>query len=170
MEIRVRHAVGDDAEAIAQINLASWEAAYRGVVADRFLDRADLTERRVRWQERIARAAHPLLVAEAGGLVVGYCSLVLPARDAGADADASTGEVGAIYVAPGAFRAGVGSAMLLAALELMRERGYVDATLWVLSENPRARAFYARHGFTADGTVQWHAALEVEEMRLRRAL
>ena len=167
MEITVRDAVLGDAGAIAQVNLASWEAAYRGIVADRFLDDPDLERRTARWQDLIA-AGDPILVAEAEGALVGYCSLVLPARDP--DADPQTGEVAAIYVAPGAFRGGIGTAMLDAALALMRDRGFSTATLWVLSENPRARAFYARHGFFEDGMAQWIDALEAEEMRLRRPL
>ena len=168
MEIVVREAVVDDAAAVAAVNLASWEAAYRGIVPDRILDDADLVGRTARWRELIA-AGEPILVAEAAaGELVGYCSLVLPARDP--DADPQTGEVAAIYVAPGAFRGGIGTAMLDAALALMRDRGFSTATLWVLSENPRARAFYARHGFHDDGTAQWIDALEAEEMRLRRPL
>jgi ribosomal protein S18 acetylase RimI-like enzyme len=168
MEIVVREAVVDDAAAVAAVNLASWEAAYRGIVPDRILDDADLVGRTARWRELIA-AGEPILVAEAAaGELVGYCSPILPARDA--DADALTGEVAAIYVAPGAFRGGVGSAMLEAALDLMRERGLRSALLWVLVENLRARTFYARHGFHDDGTAQWIDGLEAEEMRLRRPL
>ncbi len=166
--VTVRDARVEDAAAIGLVNVASWEAAYRGIVADRFLDNADVEGRRVRWSERITASAHPILVAEVEGVLRGYCSLVLPARDA--DGDDLTGEIGAIYVAPDAFRGGVGSAMLEAALALMRDRGFRDATLWVLTENVRARAFYARHGFRSDGSVQWIDALEAEEMRLRHPL
>jgi ribosomal protein S18 acetylase RimI-like enzyme len=168
VEITVRPAQNADAEAIGTINLASWEAAYRGIVADAFLDSATVEGRIARWRERIATGTSPILVAESDGALRGYCSLVLPARDD--DGDAVTGEIGAIYVAPDSFRSGVGSAMVDGALALMRDRGYSVATLWVLCANTRARAFYARQGFTSDGAVQWLDLLEAEEMRLRRAL
>lgn len=158
----------DDAEAIGAINLASWEAAYRGLVADAFLDNATVQGRTDRWRERIATGVNPILVAEAGGVLQGYCSLVLPSGDG--DADGLTGEIGAIYVAPACFRGGVGSAMVAAALARMREQGFVEATLWVLCANTRAQAFYARQGFSSDGVTQWLDVLEAEEMRLRRPL
>jgi ribosomal protein S18 acetylase RimI-like enzyme len=168
MEITLRHAALGDAPAIAQINLASWEAAYRGIVADAFLDNASLEGRTTQWRERITAAANPILVAEVNGALQGYCSLVLPARDT--DAGSLTAEIGAIYIAPDRFRGGIGSALIDAALDLMRERAFRDATLWVLTQNTRARAFYGRHGFHTDGTLQWIDGLEAEEIRLRRAL
>jgi ribosomal protein S18 acetylase RimI-like enzyme len=171
VDITVRQATPDDVGAIAAINLASWEAAYRGIVADGFLDRATLESRAERWHERILAAVNPILVAEVAGVIAGYCSLALPSRDADADGgDGPTAEIGAIYVSPDAFRSGVGSAMVDAALELMRDRGFREATLWVLVDNARARGFYARQGFRPDGAVQWLDVLEAEEMRLRRAL
>jgi ribosomal protein S18 acetylase RimI-like enzyme len=168
VEITVRPAQNGDAEAIGTINLASWEAAYRGIVADAFLDSATVEGRIVRWRERIATGTSPILVAESDGALRGYCSLVLRARDD--DGDAVTGEIGAIYVAPASFRSGVGSAMVTGALDLMREQGFDTATLWVLCANLRARSFYARQGFVSDGAVRWLDLLEAEEMRLRRAL
>ena len=88
-----------------------------------------------------------------------------------ADADSSTGEVRAIFVHPGAWRHGVGAALLTTALEGLGGMGYDCATLWSFADNDRANAFYERHGFSRDGGEQRRefsaGALEV---RLRRAL
>ncbi|NNG20463.1 hypothetical protein HJ590_12990 [Naumannella sp. ID2617S] len=39
------------------------------------------------------------------------------------------------------------------ALETVAELGHDHALLWVLAENPRARAFYARQGWRPDGVT-----------------
>ncbi len=42
------------------------------------------------------------------------------------------------------------------------------ASVWVLVSNARARGFYRRHGFTADGARRIHAASGEPEIRLVR--
>jgi len=59
---------------------------------------------------------------------------------------------------------GIAAALLRAAI------GDAPAFLWVLEENPRARGFYAKMGFVADGAVQalpaeWNGAREVRMVR-----
>jgi ribosomal protein S18 acetylase RimI-like enzyme len=41
-----------------------------------------------------------------------------------------------------------------AALDAMRSRGAAEAILWVLDDNPRARRFYEREGWHADGSAE----------------
>ncbi len=52
----VRRAKASDAAAIAALQVRSWQAAYRGIVPDAFLD--DLTEDawRERWTDQLAAA------------------------------------------------------------------------------------------------------------------
>jgi hypothetical protein len=38
-----------------------------------------------------------------------------------------------------------------AAIEAMRDRGYREASLWMLEGNRRAEAFYEKRGWTRDG-------------------
>jgi hypothetical protein len=40
--------------------------------------------------------------------------------------------------------------------------------VWVLEANARARAFYRRHGFEADGAREHFAALDAWEIRMVR--
>ena len=76
-------------------------------------------------------------------------------------------ELRAIYVDPPAQGAGVGSALLDAAVEALRANGHAEAFLWTFEANGLARAFYERHGWEADGGRQEHLAPEV---RYRRTL
>lgn len=62
------------------------------------------------------------------------------------------GHVSDIVVAPGAEGRGVGTALMAAAEDWARSRGYRLLTLNVFGENRRARAMYDRLGYRADTT------------------
>ena len=61
---------------------------------------------------------------------------------------------------------GSGAGQLLLDAVVGREAAY----LWVLEDNPRAQAFYARNGFALDGAAkampqEWHRLPEVRMVR-----
>src|SRR4029450_3976228 len=62
-----------------------------------------------------------------------------------------TCELAALYVVPGAWGSGAARMLLDAVLTAMRVRGAEDAFLWVGEANARARRFYEREGWAADG-------------------
>ena len=66
----------------------------------------------------------------------------------------SAGEVWSLYVAPSNWRSGIGSRLLGTGEDLLAQRGYEDATLWVLEGNSQARQFYEGAGWRFDGTRQ----------------
>ena len=107
-----------------------------------------------------------MLVAEDGGSVVGFASCG-ESRDA-----AGEGELYAIYALPEAWGSGVGRALMAAALEALRASGFATASLWVLEDNPRARRFYEREGWTPDGGRRGEELLGVAitEVRYRFTL
>ncbi len=93
-----------------------------------------------------------------------------PSRDE--DADASTGELVAIYLRPQLWGIGVGSRLHQAGTAALAARFNV-ATLWVLDSNELAHAFYERHGWRPDGTTKTAAlsgSTEIVELRYRRLL
>jgi GNAT superfamily N-acetyltransferase len=171
--VRIRTATEDDAAAIAEVHVASWRGAYRGVVPDQVLDGADLLGgRRRMWQRLLGDAApagHAAWVAEADGQVVAFAD-VLPSRDD--DADERTAEVPMIYALPQAWGTGAGRELMAAALAGARAAGYRSVTLWVLDTNERARRFYERAGFAPDGTEKTDttAGATLTEVRYRRDL
>jgi len=87
-----------------------------------------------------------VLVAEAGGEVVGN-ALVM------SDRDVSSRHVGvlSVTVAEGWRDVGLGTALVAAAQEWVRERGLVRLALSVFPDNARAIAVYARAGFVREG-------------------
>ena len=58
----------------------------------------------------------------------------------------------AIYVLPEAWGSGLADTLHDAAVTELRSRGVERARLWVLERNERARRFYERHAWRADGT------------------
>jgi len=124
------------------------------MVPQALLDSLSVDQRAGRWREQLADLDPPrsvCLVAEEGGEVIGFAR-TNPSRDA--DADDGTGELAAIYLRPDHWDRGVGRALLVAAAAQLAAAGFRTATLWVLTANERALAFYERSGWAADGATQ----------------
>jgi L-amino acid N-acyltransferase YncA len=150
----VRLASPGDVATVADLHVRSWLAAYRGIVPDRVLDGLSVERRAASWARSLAARdsdsglERRVWVVEQAGSVVGFASTG-PSRDD--DTDPGTGEVEAIYLAPEAWSRGLGSALLRAAANDLRARGYGPLVLWVLRANRRARRFYERAGWREDG-------------------
>jgi GNAT superfamily N-acetyltransferase len=119
-------------------------------------------------QSLLTDPAVTLLMAEEDGEALGYCTSG-ESRDP--DASAEVGEVRTLFVAPAAWRHGAGSALMAAAFDDLRQRGYSEATVWSFSDNHRANRFYEHHGFTRDGTERSEGAwANIRQVRYRRSL
>ena len=152
--IAIRKARAADVAGIAEIHVASWRSAYRGILPDDLLDSLSISEREQSWQALMSGDGQSwlTLVAEYEGAVTGFCSLSLPSRDA--DAGEGTAEIAALYVAPAFLRRGAGSAIIEAAFDELRGQDWRQATLWVLPENESALTFYAACGFEVEAGVE----------------
>jgi ribosomal protein S18 acetylase RimI-like enzyme len=163
----VRTATAADAEAIGVLHVRSWRYAYRGVVPDAVLAALDPGERAERWRETLrAPGSRRVFLAvgdESAGSRLGAFCAVGPVLDAERDgrAGAHSGQLYALYADPAAFGRGAGPAAHRAGVDGLRAAGHRHAVLWVLTENPRARAFYARHGWRCDELVEEHEHLGV---------
>jgi GNAT superfamily N-acetyltransferase len=152
--LTVRRATTADAHAIAAINVASWQAAYRGIMPDDFLDGMSTVAREAALETRLLRDdgdGAPVWVAERGGVTIGFVSSG-PPRDE--DVPLPAAEVYAIYVMPEEWRGGAGKALLAAAVDHWLERGAACLVLWVLEANSGGRAFYEAMGWRWDGHRQ----------------
>jgi len=164
--MQVRPATGSDADAIARVQERGWQVAYRHVFPAEELDRGGFIQP-ARWRERLERppAVWATFVVERGGTVVGFTS-VGPSRD-----QRGLGELYAIYVDPDDWSTGAGRALIERAEEQLR-RTYAEVALWVLEDNPRARRFYERAGWTPDGSRKAEArwGVRAPEVRYRKRL
>jgi predicted GNAT family N-acyltransferase len=112
---------------------------------------AALTDERYR-ENRVA-------VAERDGEVVGI-AMSGPPLDAGA---AWARQLYVLYVYVAEYGTGAAPGLLEAVLDPA-----ASAALWVADPNPRAQAFYRKHGFVADGTGQVEDG--VREIRMVRGI
>jgi ribosomal protein S18 acetylase RimI-like enzyme len=167
--VAVRSATAGDAEAIAQVHVDSWRAAYRGVVPDPILDGLSVERRTQFWREAIATEPDsPKWVVERDGRVAGFAAGGV-ARDE--DVAAGTGEIYSIYLDPDAWSLGLGRRLFAAAVDDVRRRGFGPLVLWVLTGNARARRFYEAAGWAPDGSsrILDFDGTPIEEIRYRLA-
>ena len=164
-DVTVRRAGVEDAAAIAAVQVTGWHEAYTGRMPQSILDGLDVARSTRGWRRLLEDDNDPergeLWVAERDGEVIGF---VASGRNHDEDAVPERREVFAIYVLAAHYGSGAGQSLLDAAI------GDHPASLWVLADNPRAHAFYARNGFVADGSWkdddQWGEP--VREVRLVR--
>ncbi|MGH8858603.1 MAG: GNAT family N-acetyltransferase [Polaromonas sp.] len=167
----VRPATARDAKAIAEIHVATWQAAYKDLMPEDFLAKMTLEKRLAYWREAIEFSEPQLLVATQGEQIVGFVGFDR-SRDAGSKS--TTGEIWAQYVAPAHWGQGAGLALWDGAREGLKEEGCTQVTLWVLLRNERALRFYEHAaGFKREmpslKTVAF-GSTRLEEIRLKRAV
>jgi ribosomal protein S18 acetylase RimI-like enzyme len=165
--LTVRAAEAADLLPAAEVRVASWRAAYAGLVPQDFLDAMDARETAHRWSESVAAGRSRLHVAHRAGQVVGYAG-VGPERDP--SAPAGTGELFALYVHPDAWGTGTGRALLDAAIADCRVHGDERVWLWVLEANARGRRCYERYGFTQTPDRTFSSLGNLPEIRYALAL
>ena len=159
--LTVRSARVEDVAQMARVNVRSWQETYRGLMSDAVLDDPGFLAARERFwtaaltdeRYRENRAA----VAERDGELIGI-AMSGPPLDAAA---AWTRQLYVLYVDAADHGTGAGRALLEAVIDPAE-----SAALWVADPNPRAQAFYRRHGFVADGTAQVEDG--VREIRMVR--
>ncbi|MGY1741676.1 MULTISPECIES: GNAT family N-acetyltransferase [unclassified Blastococcus] len=157
----IRPARAGDAASMARVNVRCWQETYRGLVSDALLDDPGFPAARERfWTAALTDEryrANRVAVAERDGELVGI-AMSGPPLDAGAT---WARQLYVLYVLAAHHGTGAGPALLDAVV------GPGEPTvLWVADPNPRAQAFYRRHGFVADGATQVDGG--VREIRMVR--
>ena len=147
--MEIRRARLEDAAAIAAVHVRTWQAAYEHVFGAERLAGLDLAAREGLARRFATDDDQDAFVAEDdAGRLVGFVATGPP------EEEGEERELYAIYVLPEAWGTGAGSGLMQAAVEAMRGRGAGGAILWVLDDNPRARRFYEREGWVADGSAE----------------
>jgi len=145
--VTIRPEHPDDLDAVAALHVRAWQAGYAGILPAAVLDALSAPAWAERRRERRAGGTVHTLVAT-DGPVAGFVTLG-PYRE---KPEPGVGEIYAIYLEPERVGTGVGRALMTAALDELRARGFRTVRLWVLEANHRARRFYERAGFAPDGS------------------
>jgi ribosomal protein S18 acetylase RimI-like enzyme len=159
----VRPARVQDVEQMARVHVRCWQEAYRGLMRDAVLDDPGFPAARERmWTGALTdtRYRHNrVAVAERDDELVGI-AMSGPPEDVTA---AWVRQLYVLYVQAADHGTGAGRALLDAVIDSAE-----SAALWVADPNPRAQAFYRKHGFAADGTAQFEDG--VREIRMVRSV
>ncbi len=171
--MRIRRAEIVDAPRIADVHVGGWQDGYRGLLPQSLLDALDPAQRIPRSTATVEQADWPTsgtLVAEDAGDLLGFADL-RPTRDPDQD-PAAVGEITSFYVAPDAWRQGIGRSLMAASIQTMSDAGFSAASLWVLDTNVRAIAFYEAAGWLRDGATKDDVVggAPIRDLRYRRAV
>jgi ribosomal protein S18 acetylase RimI-like enzyme len=151
-------------------HVRAWQAAYRSIMPDEYLDGLSAEDRASMWRRQIdATGGDGLLVAVADDEVVGFAAF---GRCQDHAASAEEGQLYAINLDPDQWGKGLGRALLRTATNELAHQGLKSVVLWVAPENARARGLYESEGWTTDGVSRDDEVLgvSVTELRYRRQL
>lgn len=154
---------------VARVHVRSWQAGYRGLLPDAYLDGLRAEERAQRYRFESDNVREPAtVVAIEDGMICGFVTTA-PARDSDTPAH---GEVFALYVDPEWWGRGFGAALIFAAQTRLVDAGFRNAVLWLLAGNARADRFYRIDGWVPDGLNRTDTVwgVTVDEVRYRRVL
>ena len=130
----------DDRKEISKIYEESWRYAYRGIIPQEYLDAIP----KGNWVKNLDIPGWQTMVCLENGKYIGTSSFCKSRFDQHPD----SGEVISIYFLPDYIGKGYGRQLLEAVLDELRKQGFLEAFLWVLEDNVRARHFYESLGFS----------------------
>jgi len=167
-DVTIRPAAEDDAAGIAQVHVRSWQEAYEGIVPEAYLASLDVEQRAREWATYLREGPSDQVltwVAVSGVRLIGFVT-VGPSRDE--DAARGDREIYSIYLDPGTWGHGVARDLMRTVIDAVGAK--TPISLWVLADNERARHFYRRHGFQADGVDRYDdvGGESLLEVRYRR--
>jgi diamine N-acetyltransferase len=162
-EIAIRRAVPQDAEALQELGIASFVAAFEKLYSPEDLD-AFLSENYglETWQRQASQPDRPIWVATTSdGNLVGYaqaspCDLPVAPMPEGAL------QLRRLYVRPDILSAGIGAALMLRVFEWVEAAGRPPLFLGVWSGNDRAQRFYSRYRFSKVGEYDFPVGAQVD--------
>lgn len=168
-DVSVRLAWGDDAAAIAEVQLACWQADF----GDTLNETPAVDDIAASWHQSLVRppeARNRVLVALDRNRVVGF-AVLMPGTDPDCD-PIRDGELVEWQVLPGERRRGHGSRLLQAAVDTLAADRFSRGLIWLMTTDDTRMRFLQEAGWAADGAhrelatdddvrlkqVRWHTA------------
>lgn len=165
-DYRIRLATEQDVRPALQMKLQAWREAYATLRDESFFahHEGQLDGQAAWWERGLASGAQFFIAEDRDGRIIGLAGgtpVIEEDQDAGVDV-----ELGMLYVLEEYYGTGLGQHLFDVVL------GQHDALVWVLQGNERALAFFAKQGFTPDGTSEaltgsWDGLIEQRMVRAR---
>jgi GNAT superfamily N-acetyltransferase len=148
IQLLIREATADDAPTIAKLHASSWQATYRGIMPDHYLEHEALDERIDYWTTRLripAQLDRLVLIAECDGNPAGFAC-------GERETDSQYGVLlNNLHVSPAYHGRGMGKSLVEAIERWARDLGEKQLYLYVFEENRQAISFYERQGWRYSG-------------------
>lgn len=161
MTFDIRLATLDDAKYCANIHAESWNFAYGDIVPKETIDKHNVRWPTI-WNKMLTNNIDTHYVITLDRLIIGFLTIAV-ARDN--DFKESVYEIVGLYLVPEHIGAGYGKQTMDWIKKEIKSRGYDKISLWVLEENNRARRFYEKSGFVADGKIKSSGLADTQEVR-----
>jgi len=141
-----------DAAALARVHVEGWRAAYGHLLSDheKWFGAAALERRTRQWTQWLTPGTEASAFGtyragyDEAGTPVGF-AISGPARDQDPPRNL---ELASLYIDQDWYGTGMGRGLVLAVI------GEAPASVWVTEDNARARRFYEKLGFVADGAAK----------------
>lgn len=142
-EVVIRKTKFNDLIKVSEIVISSWKTAYRGIIADEYLDSLTVEQN---YQKRVNDYnENNFVVAELNGEIVGFCRFrfenvyneKFPEIDC---------ELCALYVKPDYKGKGIGKKLINYVINNCKSNGYKKMILWCFKDNYPSRMFYEKTG------------------------
>jgi GNAT superfamily N-acetyltransferase len=141
----LRRAEPQDAMSVARVHVRSWQAAYRTLLPDEYLDQLRAEDRASKYDFATRDHKKPqTIVAVDEGLIRGFASTCATTVE-------HQGELCALYVDPEYWGRGIGAALISDARAQLIDVGCRSTILWILAGNTRADRFYRKDGWEPNG-------------------
>ena len=151
MDIRIRAAKKEDATSLANIIVESWKSAYSEIIPkDEITRYLDKDRRKIQFEKFIENGEIVLI----GLLNEMPCGLVFANKDNDEGLE-NCGSIYSIYLLEETWGKGLSSKLMDQTIEILKEEGCKQISLWVYEENLRARKFYEKHDFIFDGSKKY---------------
>lgn len=175
-DVSVRVAWGEDAPAIAAVQVRAWRTSYADLLPTEVLEALDPDEFAEGWRTSLDRptdARQRVLVALERNLVTGFV-MTGPATDPDCD-PVATGEMTDLTVDAHQRGAGHGSRLIQAAADTLVADRFARAVTWLAASDDAQRAFLTSAGWGPDGAhrtldLTGDGSTTLKQVRLHTAL
>jgi len=175
-DVSVRLAWPEDAEAIAEVQVAAWREGYADVLPAEVLSSFDPAAFAEAWRTSVVKprdARERVLIALERNVLRGF-AVTIPSPDPDSDPVADA-EIAELVVHPEHRGAGHGSRLLHACADTLRADGFTRVMTWLTAADDGRRRFLTDAGWAPDGAhreldLHGDGSVRVKQVRLHTAL